>query len=46
MKIKVIHNPYSARWTSGKRQEDMINALDSAGIAYELSETEKPGDGD
>lgn len=44
MVIKVIHNPYSARWTSGKRQADMLNALDTAGLTYELSETEKPGD--
>ena len=44
MAIKLIHNPYSARWESGKRQGDMLNALDSFGLTYELSETEKPGD--
>lgn len=45
MTIKVIHNPYSARWTSLKRQPELISALRAAGIDYDLSISEKPGDG-
>lgn len=45
MKIKVIHNPYSARWTSLKRQTELINSLQAAGIDFDLSITDQPGDG-
>jgi diacylglycerol kinase (ATP) len=45
MKIKVIHNPYSARWTSLKRQPELLSALHTARLDYDLSISEKPGDG-
>jgi diacylglycerol kinase (ATP) len=45
MTIKLIHNPYSARWTSLKRQSQLISALQVAGIDYDLSVSDKPGDG-
>jgi diacylglycerol kinase (ATP) len=45
MTVKVIHNPYSARWTSLKRQSDMIAALETANIDFDLSMTDKPGHG-
>jgi diacylglycerol kinase (ATP) len=45
MTIKVIHNPYSARWTSLKRQTELIASLQAVGIDFDLSVTDKPGDG-
>lgn len=45
MTIKVIHNPYSARWTSLKRQTELITSLQAAGIDYDLAVSDKPGDG-
>jgi diacylglycerol kinase (ATP) len=45
MTIKVIHNPYSARWTSLKHQTELISALQATGMDIDLSITEKAGDG-
>jgi diacylglycerol kinase (ATP) len=45
MTIKIIFNPYSARWTSLKRQSEMIAALEAANIDFDISTTEKPGHG-
>lgn len=42
MSIKVIHNPYSARWTSQSRLPELIKALDNAGLKYELTTTKGP----
>lgn len=43
MTIKIIHNPYSARWTSQARRPEMVAALDQAGLDYEISTSEGPG---
>lgn len=39
MPIKVIHNPYSARWTSGKRLPEIKSALENANLEYDLDQT-------
>jgi diacylglycerol kinase (ATP) len=43
MSIKIIHNPYPARWTSQQRKPEMIAALDQVGLKYDLDTTEGPG---
>jgi YegS/Rv2252/BmrU family lipid kinase len=43
MTIKIIHNPYSARWTSQARRPEMVKALDQAGLEYDISTTDGPG---
>ena len=43
MTIKIIHNPYSARWRSSKRWPEAEQALRTAGIDYDLTQTEGPG---
>lgn len=45
MTAMVILNPYSARWKAQKRKPELEAALKVAGIAYELVETQGPGDG-
>ncbi len=42
MKIFVIQNPYSSRWTSGKRQAEIEQALTAAGLDYKLALTNGP----
>jgi len=41
MKTLVIQNPYSSRWKSSRRQEDLKNALADAGIQFDLVVTEE-----
>jgi diacylglycerol kinase (ATP) len=43
MTIKIIHNPYSARWTSLERKPEMIAALTDAGLPFDIDTTEGPG---
>jgi len=43
MTIKIIHNPYSARWTSGKRLPELKDALDVCNLKYDLVQTNGPG---
>lgn len=43
MSAFVILNPYSNRWKAGKAKPDLIAALDRAGFAYELVESERVG---
>jgi diacylglycerol kinase (ATP) len=43
MTIKIIHNPYSARWISLERKPEMIAALTDAGLSFEIDTTEGPG---
>jgi diacylglycerol kinase (ATP) len=43
MTIKIIHNPYSARWTSRERKGEMIEVLNQAGLHFDLDTTEGPG---
>jgi diacylglycerol kinase (ATP) len=42
---KVILNPYAGRWTGQKRRQELENALQNAGIEYELVVTDYPGHG-
>lgn len=42
MKTLVIQNPYSNRWTSLKRHDEVIKALDDSGLDYKIVCTEKP----
>jgi diacylglycerol kinase (ATP) len=42
MPAKVILNPYSGRFTGRRRWPEAKAALDAAGVAYELAETEQP----
>ncbi len=43
MKTKVILNPYSARWSSGRRRGLAEHALQAAGVQFDLAQTERPG---
>jgi diacylglycerol kinase (ATP) len=43
MSIKIIHNPYSSRWTSGQRREEAEAALRAHNLDYEWVQSEKPG---
>ncbi|MDH5507497.1 MAG: diacylglycerol kinase family lipid kinase [Anaerolineae bacterium] len=42
-KVKVILNPYSARWNSLKRRDEVEMALREAGVSYDLAITETAG---
>lgn len=41
----VILNPYAGRWTALERKDEVVLALNEAGIDYKLFVTEKPGHG-
>lgn len=41
MTAKLILNPFSSRWRAGKRQEEVEQALNTVGIKYDLSITER-----
>lgn len=43
MSIKIIHNPYSARWTSLERKPEMVAALTQSGLSFDIDTTEGPG---
>jgi len=43
MTAKVILNPYANRWNASKRRAEAEAALHAAGVAYELGESEGPG---
>src|SRR6266508_5347266 len=43
MPAKVILNPYSGRYSGRSSWPEAQSALHSAGIAYELAQTERPG---
>ncbi len=45
MTAKVIFNPYAGRWLALKRKEELVTALEVAGIDFELVSTGKHGDG-
>lgn len=45
MTAKVILNPYAGRWLALKRREEVIAALNAAGIEHELVVTKSPGEG-
>lgn len=45
MTAKVILNPYSARWTARKRRPEMEAALRTAGLDFEVVETNAAGEG-
>ena len=42
MTAKVIFNPYAARWDALRRKPEAEEALQAAGIEYELVQSEKP----
>lgn len=42
MKIKIIHNPYSNRWNSGKRWPEVEMLLKSSGIEYDVVHSADP----
>jgi diacylglycerol kinase (ATP) len=42
MKILIIQNPYSSRWTSQKKTGVMLNALASAGLEFDHVQTKGP----
>lgn len=42
MPIKIIHNPYSARWQSAKRLPAAKQALKAAGLEYDLVQSQGP----
>jgi diacylglycerol kinase (ATP) len=44
MKSLVIYNPYSGRWNALKKKQKVEDALDRAGINYDLILTEGPGE--
>ena len=44
-RIKVILNPYAGRWNALKRKNEAENALQQAGLNYDLSVTEYPRHG-
>lgn len=44
MKAKVIYNPYAARWDSLRRKPEVEAALQTAGIDYELVQSESSGE--
>ncbi len=43
MTAKIILNPYAGRWEARSRKEELVSALSSAGIDFELQMTEGPG---
>jgi diacylglycerol kinase (ATP) len=43
MKAKVIFNPYAARWNSLRRRPEVEQALQAAGIEYDLVQSDAPG---
>lgn len=43
MPARVILNPYSNRWTAGKRRPELEKALRRAEIHYDLAQSERPG---
>ena len=43
MTAKVIFNPYAARWNALRRKTEAEEALQAAGIEYELVQSEEPG---
>ena len=43
MTAKVIFNPYAARWNALRRRHEAEEALQAAGIEYELVQSEEPG---
>lgn len=43
MTAKVIFNPYAARWNALRRRPEAEEALQAAGIEYELVQSEEPG---
>jgi diacylglycerol kinase (ATP) len=43
MTIKIIHNPYSARWSSAKRLPELKAALEAHQLDFDLEQTERPG---
>jgi len=43
MTAKVIFNPYAARWDALRRRPEAEEALQAAGIEYELVQSEEPG---
>jgi diacylglycerol kinase (ATP) len=45
MVAKVILNPYAGRWQALNRREEMVNALKTCGIDFELVATASPGHG-
>jgi len=45
MTAKVILNPYANRWLAAKRRPEAEEALNTAGIAYDLVLTKQPGHG-
>ena len=45
MTAKVILNPYADRWKAGKRKVEVENALNYAGVDYEITLTEMPKHG-
>ena len=42
MKTLVIQNPYSSRWTSKKRTDELLAALTDAGLEYDHVQTDSP----
>ena len=42
MKTLVIQNPYSSRWTSKKRTDELLAALTDAGLVYDHIQTNSP----
>ncbi len=45
MTAKVILNPYAGRWKGLQKRQEVINALQSAGLDFELVETKGPNHG-
>jgi diacylglycerol kinase (ATP) len=45
MTAKVILNPYAGRWKALKHRSELINALNAAGIDFDLVSTSAPGHG-
>lgn len=45
MTAKVILNPYAGRWQALQRKEEAERALAAAGVAYEMTVTDRPGHG-
>jgi diacylglycerol kinase (ATP) len=41
----VILNPYSGRWTARRRRAEVEDCLRAAGVEFEITETEGPGQG-
>lgn len=43
MKAKVIFNPYAGRWNSLRRRPEVEEALQAAGVEYDLVQSDAPG---